>query len=102
MASTTRASAPSTAGINSSSTRLAELAASFNARSICTFRFPVSSVGIHRLRADRSIRPNHDLLDLHLRLAQLRLAMLLEQCAAFIRADRLVELVVAALQLLHQ
>ena len=41
-------------------------------------------VRIHRLRADRSIGAENDLLDLHLRFAQLGLAMLLQQRTAFV------------------
>jgi hypothetical protein len=59
-------------------------------------------IQLGRLDADRSVLRQHDLLDLQLRLAQLRLAMALQRGAALIRLDRVVELVVAALQPLDQ
>src|SRR5687767_13379496 len=59
-------------------------------------------VELGRLDADRAILGEHDLLDLELRLAQLGFAMPLQGRAALVRLDRLLELVVAALQALHQ
>src|SRR5262245_7204347 len=52
------------------------------------------------LSADRAVRRAHDLLDLHLGLGELLLAVLLEQRTALIGRDRLVELDLAALELL--
>src|SRR5262245_16843745 len=51
---------------------------------------------------DRAVLGQYDLLDLELRLAQLGLAMTLQGGAPLVRLDRLFELVVAALQALHQ
>src|SRR5919109_97029 len=59
-------------------------------------------VELGRLGANRAILVEHDLLDLELRLAQLGFAMPLQGRAALVRLDRLLELVVAALQALHQ
>ena len=50
--------------------------------------------------ADRAVGGEDDLLDLHLGLGQLLLAVPLEQGAALVGGDRFVELHLAALQLL--
>src|SRR5260370_17184471 len=50
------------------------------------------------LRRGRAVGADDDLVDARLRLAQLRLAMALQQRAALIRRDRLVELVAAGLE----
>src|SRR5690348_7449963 len=51
-----------------------------------------------RLRRRRAVSADDDLVDPRLRLAQLRLAMSLEQRAALVGRDRLVELVAAGLE----
>src|SRR5688572_30613264 len=62
----------------------------------------INLVELGRLNADRAVLREHDLLDLELRFAQLGFAMPLLGRAALVRLDRLLELVVAALQALHQ
>src|SRR5262245_26527501 len=59
-------------------------------------------VELGRLDADRAVLREHNLLDLELGLAQLGFAMPLQGRAALVRLDRVLELVVAALQALHQ
>src|SRR5579885_2943990 len=54
-----------------------------------------------RLRRDRAVRADHDLLDARLRLAQLGFAVPLQERAALVGADRLVELGVAGFQAPH-
>src|SRR6185312_3530622 len=60
----------------------------------------VRSAQVGRLAADRSIGGKDDLLDLHLGLGKLLLAVALEQRAALVGRNRLVQLHLAALELL--
>src|SRR6185369_10455201 len=48
-----------------------------------------------------AVRPDHDLVDLGLRLAQFLLAMLLQERAALIGADRVLELAAALFERAH-
>src|SRR5262245_30245829 len=105
MASNTRASPSSPLGSRRSMVRSVDSAA--NARAASNSRYDDSGivwsgqlVEVGRLTAHRPVGREHDLLDLHLGFGKLLLAVPLEQCSALVGRDRLVELDLAALQLL--
>src|SRR6266700_1715129 len=101
MASKTRASRPSGTAISRSRAVSVSLAA---AASASENEVPVrqrGSVKGRRLRRDRAVRRDDDLVDAGLRLSKLRLAMALQERAALVGLDGIVELARAAFQPLH-
>src|SRR5690348_1109936 len=103
MASNTRASPASPRGNRRSMVRSVASAAWASAGS--NWRNDDSGMAtglaeIGRLRAHGTVGREDDLLDLHLGLGQLLLAVPLQQRAAFVGRNRLVELHLAALELL--
>src|ERR1700730_5991445 len=100
MASKTRASRPSGTAISRSSAVSVSFAASASAAPNETPGAQRGSVKGGRLRLDRAVRPDDDLVDARLRLAKLRLAMTLQQRAALVGLNGVVELARAALEAL--
>src|SRR5947209_4155680 len=101
MASKTRASNPSGTAISRSRALSVRLAA---AASASANEVPVrqrGSVKGRRLRRNRAVRRDDDLVDAGLRLSKLRLAVALQERAALVRLNGIVELARATFQALH-